>query len=344
MRVLAYADLQATDGHERCFNDPTKSLQLWRVEKFFTEIRRIYDEFHCDALFDLGDTTDDRSAIPVPVIDLLCDLFEPFNGEWNLKLVGNHEQWLRSTDIHAGKMFRHFFHVVDTCEAIRFGNVNILCVSYHDDFEQILKFIRHQPKTERSLLIGHFQIAGCQMSSGMAVTGVPRETLNFAELGLLGHIHRPQTIGSLHYVGSPFQQHWGESGENKRVAILDLNGDRMSVQFVPMEGFPIYRQVSYKEFVGIVRQDSEDRYKVVLNSIEETEQFYAHPLFNRADETIYAYDQPSNGQPADGETAIPRSRRDILLQYLSKNPPENLGIALDAETLLEFGEQITAHQ
>lgn len=343
MKVLIYTDAQATDGHERCYNDPTKPLQLWRIEHMFDELQRIYKAHNCQALWDLGDTTDDRTAIPVSVIDLVCDRLEAFDGKWNLKLVGNHEQFLRDTKIHAGKMFRHFFKVVDTCEVIRFGKVNILCVSYHDDLEAILKFIRHQPKTERTILIGHFQLAGCQMSSGTAATGVPRDLLSFLEIGLLGHIHKPQTMGNLHYIGSPFQQHWGEAGDNKRVAILDISDSGTSVEFVPMEGFPRYRQVNFTEFVESVQQNSEDRYKVVLSSIEETERFYAHPLSTRADEAIYAFEQ-EEGEQSKNASAIPSSKQDILERYVQKNPPSDLGIVLDDQSMLTFGEQITLHQ
>jgi hypothetical protein len=38
---------------------------------FFKVLREIYVEHGCDGLVDLGDTTDDRSSIPVPTIDAL---------------------------------------------------------------------------------------------------------------------------------------------------------------------------------------------------------------------------------------------------------------------------------
>jgi hypothetical protein len=344
MKVLIYSDAQATDGHERCFNDPTKPLQLWRIERMYDEIKRIYDEHKCQALWDLGDTTDDRTAIPVSVIDLLCDKLEPYSGEWNLKLVGNHEQYLRDTRIHAGKMFRRFFHVVETCESIKFGNVNILCVSYHDDVVAIVEFLRQAPRNKPAILIGHFQLVGCQMTSGTAITGVPKAALNFVEVGLLGHIHKPQSQGNIHYIGSPFQQHWGEAGENKRVAILDVGDHGISLEWVPLTGFPRYRQVTFEQFKECVKAESEDRYKVVLSSVEETEKFYAHPMANRADEAIYAYEQGSAVTVTQTGDVVINSKRDLLLRYMQKNPPSDLGLSIDDESMLELGEGITAHQ
>jgi DNA repair exonuclease SbcCD nuclease subunit len=341
MRVLVYSDAQATDGHERCIHDPSKPLQLWRIERLFDQLRRIYDEYSCQALWDLGDTTDDRTAIPVSVIDLLCDRMESFDGEWNVKLVGNHEQLLRDTRVHAGKMFRRFFHVVEGCESIKVGKVNILCVSYHDDIEPVLKFVRQQPKNNTGpiLLVGHFQLAGCQMPSGTAASGFDKEFFRFVNLGLLGHVHRPQQLGNLHYVGSPFQQNWGESGEDKRVAVLDITDDSIDVTWVPLGGFPSYRQVGLDEFIERVKTPSEDRYKVVLRTLEETERFYSHLQCGRADEAIFAYEQEA--VTAGDNYQIPRTKKDIMAMYVKKNPPVDSSVPLDDEGMIEFGESLT---
>jgi hypothetical protein len=44
----------------------------------------------------LGDTTDDRQAIPIPTIHAVLKPLERFKGGHNIKLMGNHEQWLKS--------------------------------------------------------------------------------------------------------------------------------------------------------------------------------------------------------------------------------------------------------
>lgn len=307
----------------------------------YSELKRIYDAYNCEALWDLGDTTDDRNAIPVPVIDSVCDCLEPFDGQWNIKLVGNHEQWLRSTKVHAGKMFRRYFDVVESTKVIRMENVNVLCVSYHDDSSAIVDFLRRCPRNVPTILLGHFQVVGCQMSSGIAATGVPLEEMKFAQISLLGHIHKPQEIGNrVHYVGSPFQQHWGETGEDKRVGILEIGGPQGdTLNWVPMTGFPRYLQVSFPQFIKLVEEKSEDRYKVVLKNIEETEQFYAHPLSNRADEAIYAYENQGAPETVAEDVAV-RSKNDVMREYLRKNPPLNSGVALDEESMLQYGESL----
>ena len=342
MRALVYADLHGGDGHERCFGDPTKPLQIYRLERFFDQIETIYADHACDALWDLGDTTDDRSYIPVKVIDLLCDRLQKFTGKWNIKLVGNHEQYSKDTNVHAGKMFRQFFHVVESCEVIKCQNVNILCMSYHDDNRTIADFLRKNRgmKTGQVLALGHAEIFGCHMPGGMSASGIDKKEFDFADLTLMGHIHKPQSIGKIHYIGSPFQQDWGEAGEAKRVCIVDITDGEVSFEWVALEGFPEYNQVSFSEFSKSVVPGSEDRFKVMLHSVEETESFYANPLSSRADEPVYDYQQPveavSSEEGSPGATLC--TKKDIMRKYLEKNPPQGLG--LDVEAMLDYGEQI----
>jgi hypothetical protein len=63
-------------------------------------------------LIDLGDTTDDRTSIPVPTINSLLSGLTPFRG-WNVKLIGNHEQFLRNATVNVGKLFERHFAVID---------------------------------------------------------------------------------------------------------------------------------------------------------------------------------------------------------------------------------------
>jgi DNA repair exonuclease SbcCD nuclease subunit len=96
-------------------------------------------------------------------------------------------------------------------------------------------------------------VLGSKVASGTVVEGVPRDALRHFSAGFLGHIHKPQTVvKNVYYVGSPFQQHWGEAGENKRLAIFDT--DTHAVTWVPMDtyGFPYYYTVTTDDFYARV--------------------------------------------------------------------------------------------
>lgn len=344
MKALVYADLQATEGSERCFHNRALSLQQWRTRKFYTDLQRIFVEHRCDCVWDLGDTTDDRCSIPIPTIDVVLEGISRFpEHPWNFKLIGNHEQFLRSTSVHVGRLFSSRFSVVEEPKVVRStdGPVYVLCpFPYEDDqLAAWLEAVLEDYPNDDKVLLGHFQVIGCKLNSGESKEGIPKALLKEFKLGLLGHVHRPQSLFEhVHYVGSPFQQDKGEAGEQKRVGIVDT--DTFKVQWVTLEGFPEYRTYTLVQFIELAREDSEDRIQVVLRNQAEAEQFYAHPLSSRAD-PVYQYSVQS--QVAEQRNAVEqwtRSRKGVILKYFELNPPTNKGIAVPTDELVSLAEHL----
>jgi DNA repair exonuclease SbcCD nuclease subunit len=341
MKLLLYADLQATDGSEVRYLDPSERLQDWRVRRFFEVLREIYDANGCEGLIDLGDTTDDRSAIPVPTIDALISNLDTFDG-WNIKLIGNHEQYTKDARVHVGRLFQHRFTIVDDVQVFKSPDSDAVFVfaAYPGDYKALadrLQEIAIQYRGKKLVLFGHFEVIGSQLNSGVALHGVPREVLGSFKVGFLGHIHKPQAVGkNIYYVGSPFQQNFGESGEQKRVAIFDTQ--TLEMEWVSLEGygFPVYRTVTAQEFVDLVKEDSEDRFHVVLSSQADTELLFAHPLCNRA-ETEYSYTITNSTESVQAKSW---SFESVLARFLEKNPPSNAGIELPVEEMLGIGVEI----
>lgn len=342
MRFLVYSDLQATSGNERSFTEPGKTLQQLRVERFFEMLLRVYTENNCDGLIDLGDTTDDRSAIPLPTIEALghgLSLF-PNNGR-HFKLTGNHEQFLRSTRVSNRHLFSHMFHVVEGNEVIDLDGWQAAFCSYPAEMKHTCDWLsQFRAGSSASLLFGHFTVAGCIMAGGQpSASGVPLEFLKPFSAGLLGHIHKPQTLRrNIHYLGSPFQQNWGEAGEGKRVAIVDTratNADSV-IRWVPLEGFPSYVSMPFGEFKH-VSDIGEDRIRVVISNLEESEEFLQHALFHQV-EPVYAcaetHDMPSAVVTPEW---TPTS---ACIRYLKNTPPSQFNVEAADEEMLEMAQMI----
>jgi len=346
MRALVYTDLQATEGHEKCHADPTKSLQVWRVTKFYDDLFRIYTEHGCDTLWDLGDTTDDRSAIPVPAINAVCEGLARFpKSETNIKLVGNHEQYVRNTSVNIGRMFSPYFTVVESPQAFTLDlpecRVQILACPYPENTAELNAWIQQAKRPNvRTLLLGHFQIAGCFGCSGQLMSGISLDSLSWIKLGLLGHIHRPQQLGNCYYVGSPFQQNWGEAGEEKRVAIVDGDANGFHVSWVPLTGYPEYRAVSLAEFNTQVKEGGEHRFRVVLQSQAEAADFYASPYAHLAEPQYdFTATKSANSSAAEDNVDIWTPER-TLRRYLERNDPAEKGIQVPKEEMLAVGMEI----
>jgi DNA repair exonuclease SbcCD nuclease subunit len=344
MKALVYGDLQATEGSERCFHNRSISLQQWRVRKFYADLHRIFVEHRCDCLWDLGDTTDDRCSIPIPTIDVVLEGLARFpTHPWNLKLIGNHEQFLRSTSVHVGKLFQGRFQVVEEPKVIRAaeGTVYVLCpFPYEDDqLAAWIEAVLEDYPDDEKVLLGHFQVIGCKLNSGESKEGVPKALLKDFKLGLLGHVHKPQSLfKNVHYVGSPFQQDKGESGEAKRVGVVDMN--TLEVTWVEMTGFPRYQTYTLVQFNELADAQSEDRVQVVLRSQAEAEQFYAHPLSSRAD-PVYQYNvQAEAVEHRSAVESWTRTRKGVILKYFELCPPNERGISLPTDELASLAEHL----
>jgi hypothetical protein len=61
-----------------------------------------------------------------------------------------------------------------------------------------------------------------------SATGVPVEYLKKFRMCVGGHIHKPQAIGNVHYVGSPFSCDWGEVNQAKRLLLLDTKTNKLT--------------------------------------------------------------------------------------------------------------------
>lgn len=344
MRLLVYADLQATDGSEICHGRPDVLLQHYRVEKFFNDLVEIYEKYQCDGVVDLGDTTDDRSSIPINTLDVLCQGLAKLPGtpKTNAKLTGNHEQFLRNTSVSNWRLFAPYFTVYNGVSSKQLDDsTRVWYASYPEDYQELARTLALEAdkyRTQRKILFGHFQVKGATIGNAKSNSGVPMEALAGFDLVLLGHVHAPQSLSDrAHYVGSPFQQDWGEAGENKRVAVVDT--ERLKIKWIPMTGYPEHRAVTLSEFQESIVTQNEDRYRVTLTSHEESEKFFAHPMFGRA-VGVYSYDVPEEGEVDDTETRD-WSFDGTLKRYIETVPP--VGIELSEEELLESGRIIANH-
>ena len=349
MRLLLTTDVQAGEGSERCFHDPTTPLQRWRVKMFFEAAFELFNEAHCDGFVDLGDMVDDRNSVPVPTLDTLFAGLDPFKStlEHNIKLVGNHEQWVKSGKVHSGRAFNGIFQVYDEPVVVTIGGVRTLICPYPDEAFDLEGWLDANLREEgrRQLVLGHFQVEGTRDRDGRILKGgVHVSILKRATLTLLGHVHHPQSVASnIHYIGSPFQQDFGEANEEKRVCLLDL--PELTYQWVPMYGFPVYRQVTLDEWLQIVDAGpmvdlgaEEDRYRVVLKSQADVESYFNHPKMRQA-KPVYAglaTQLASKNSASKTDRVLSFDVADTIRRYMESRPPTNLN-GLTSEEFLQVG-------
>lgn len=331
-RALIYTDLQAGEGSERCFKDPTIPLQRYRVSEFYAFIHDLWHEMKCDSLWDGGDLLDDRTAVPVPTLYTVFDGLSKFRGSLpnNLKLIGNHEMFFKSGPINSGPAFDGVFNVYAEPKVIQIEGVRVLLCPYPGEGFDLESWIVRNllPDGSPQLVFGHFQVEGTKDRDGRTIDGgVHVSALKNATLTLLGHIHHPQSVTStVHYIGSPFQQDFGEANEEKRVAILDLPS--LDLMWCGTDGFPTYSVVTLNEWESLIEgegDDSENRYRVVLNSKEDHGRYLGHPRMNRAQPVYQGLESsPEIKSKRSGAAHDSFNPQDIIERYFRSRKPSNL--------------------
>jgi predicted phosphodiesterase len=233
VKVVIYSDLQATESQERLRSDPNTPLQRWRVTTFYEKLVGIMEKHGASAVWDLGDTLDDRSEVPVQTIQAVTDMLDLVAPEHSasIKLVGNHEQHYKNAGVHSGGMFKKWFRVFDRPQTVtvetRNRAIDVCCLPFPsttDDLDESVELLLSQCSHNNKVLLGHLDVQGALYPSGETISaGLKSTHLAEFDLCLFGHVHRHQQLAkNAWYVGSPFQQDFSERDQKKYVCILDL--------------------------------------------------------------------------------------------------------------------------
>ena len=343
MKVLIYTDVQACERAERCRQRPEMPLQLHRTARFFSEMERLARERGVDAIWDLGDTLDDRSDISAPTLQVteagLRWLMRGLQPATCYKLIGNHEQYEKATHIHTGGLFHPFFrvvpdHAVFDWTSLEEGGPWIVALAFPYDPREAdwLRdaIDRGKKRGARVVVIGHLPLVGASMPAGRLAAGLDPKCLDGADLALLGHVHRHQRISqNVWYVGSPFQQDFGEAADTKHVALLDTQ--TLSVEFPSLSGFPRYRVAEATDLPEDF-EPGEDRWDVVVRSREQAQAIYSKPWAAHV-ELEYVY---KTEEPGSNEEAGDLSPEALLRDYMARNPTTGL----DEARMLELGTKL----
>jgi DNA repair exonuclease SbcCD nuclease subunit len=139
-------------------------------------------------------------------------------------LPGNHDQ----VDVHGRNALEVFDELGPKCEVYthpqwdEFG----LWLPYRRYAKDVVSALAMQwpvfHAKGKAALFGHFGVQGAQMNDFVEdKDGLPASLFGDFGTVLLGHYHKRQSFGSLHYIGSPRQVTAHEAGQPKGYAVWD---------------------------------------------------------------------------------------------------------------------------
>lgn len=197
----------------------------------------------------LGDTVDNRNEVSVTTLYIMYKFFKILE-DFNIVIIpGNHDcYYTRRSDVHSLGTLKYWpnISIVDTPLTVQlFGKTLTFC-PWNTPLENV-------PKSD--ILFGHFEVNTFKMNGNhICDHGVDsQELLNKSELILSGHFHkreeRKYKNGTILYVGSPYEQNWGECGDQKGVYLLDILDN--TLDFIPNTKSPKHIKIRLSELLAV---------------------------------------------------------------------------------------------
>lgn len=247
---MAYKIALISDVHFGCRNNSEIYLEI--IKKLFTQtLANILDTNNITDVRILGDLFDCRNNINVRTLNVAMDVFRWYKiNKPNIKfkiLLGNHDIYYKNRiDVNSIEFLRNLGNI----EVIDAVTTETLCgksiISYpwlvpgSNEHSHFLSIANGTKKYD--LCLGHFEVRGFEISKGVYDTENLEVSLfkNFGKV-YTGHYHLRNTIENVSYLGCPFQQTWGDYGDEKGITILNVEDN--TSQFIRNESSPEFLKI-----------------------------------------------------------------------------------------------------
>lgn len=121
--------------------------------------------------------------------------------------------------------------------------------------------------TDAEVLVGHFEIKGARMESGVCEDGFPMEKFARFKKVISGHFHSQGVYGNILYAGTPYETSWSDYGEAKGFWVSDVELNRMDFHRNNNSTHIKVTYVEENDMSEIFKQDLKNKYiKVTVES------------------------------------------------------------------------------
>jgi DNA repair exonuclease SbcCD nuclease subunit len=237
----------------------------------FDKILEIAQAEEVDYIFNLGDTFHTKDNVQNTLLAVYRNFLLTATklGFKVIQLVGNHDFARDDYKYHSLQNFEHIPNVTTVDKYFKLGN-NFF-VSYCREKERLFDFLKEAGGCTR--LFGHLDLNGFSLGDDYIEkhAEINPEDLKFEQI-ISGHYHEPQDkmIGEseFYYVGSPSTIDFGESDQEKRVLILDLDDgyiDSIPTDMTFHRNFKIKANEPFPE----INEHPDHHYRVVVEGTKE---------------------------------------------------------------------------
>ena len=239
--------LLVADTHLGLYNDS----DLWaRVTlNLFQEIADTCKRQNINKIIVLGDLFDERKYLSIKTMNVALKIGRLLNEFQTFLILGNHDV------LYKDRLLPSSLELFEKHE-----NITIVHEKYELDDLLLLPWNVGPPVAldQYDAVLGHFAINSFNISDSFVYEGGDTDPSDFSNAKNVysGHFHNPMKKGNIMYLGSPFQQRFGDSDVPRGYYILE-NGN---VELIEFTGVP--------KFYKIYTKDKLDKEKIEGNFIK----------------------------------------------------------------------------
>lgn len=239
-------------------------------------------------------------------------------------LIGNHDRANNKvfmTDEHVFGPYKrwHNVHIVDDhCETLTWREKRICMVPYVPN-GMFMKALEHCSLDvyDFDLFFGHSEFQGCSINKlSQNKCDVWDESY---PMNIQGHIHSFEVVGNnLVYVGTPFQQTFGESHENKGVFLIDEDlGLELIELNIPKK---VTKRINYTEISSVEINPSEKTRLIITGPKTMIKEILLTPEYQQKFKDVkIVFNDVKTKKKSKFEFRTNMSFMDRLASELSKN-------------------------
>ena len=206
---VAFSDLH--------FSEKTKERALRTLERV-----GVMAETHNATIVFCGDWWDRRGVLDVRHVDAIQNVI----AKWPRAVIipGNHDQVSVDGAIHGARIFEGYAHIQVATQPIYWTAERTAFLPWREDPAEQAALISNLEGSGWTVF-GHFEIEGARTNHHHIAPGRVTTALieSKARACYAGHYHKRQKLGACSwYVGSPFEQTFGEMDQPHGAAIIDL--------------------------------------------------------------------------------------------------------------------------
>ncbi len=205
---LFFSDLHLHDRKEFSRVDPGTGLNSRLTEglNILDQILEICEQTPIQTAYFLGDIFERKDNIPNHVLIEFQKRLEMFTkiGVPLRCLLGNHDFNLPNYPILSIFKSKSYFDFIDKPVHIPCTGMTIYFIPFQQDWEDFKRIWKDAHRENPNIICMHQELPDGTYESGKSIAGVWDLKINPNIIYLSGHLHRPQKVHGIQYLGSPY--------------------------------------------------------------------------------------------------------------------------------------------